>query len=253
MTIRHVNSAATGNDDGTTWTDACESWETMQTAAFDGLGANGDHLIKIANTITDTLGVKLDVDTTEGDISINDFVRIIGYDPDLNVPLTYGNYATIDGVENFGAVPMIDQYSLDNVRWENMFFNRDNSGGPTFQLRAGSMWYPSFINCKFGIGGVSLNSTTIGVRYLYCRECIFMDTLTLILLNAHFVNCRFNQKVSASWGAEFYGCHFYNSIGIATYIDGTSQGIIKCINCTFHNITQAAIFSAASAGVVFIN
>ena len=70
MSIYYVDPAATGANDGSSWTDA---WITLQTAADTAVA--GDIVYCRG---TETLSAKIDFDTNSGDMDTNGYIQFIG-------------------------------------------------------------------------------------------------------------------------------------------------------------------------------
>lgn len=107
----------TGNNDGTSWTDAHQGIIGLQ-AAFDAVNAANETLLRIRNTFTSFGGSEMDVDAAGGTKENNTWLRVIGYDAD-GVELTGGNYVLIDNSVSPGRHCMVIN-GIENIEFRHI-------------------------------------------------------------------------------------------------------------------------------------
>lgn len=231
MTDYYVDPGASGANDGTSWTDA---WEDIQTA-FDTVTAGNICYCRGTQTLT----VKIDVDTQTGDIT-NGYIKFIGCNAGGTVD---GTRFVLDG--NTAAAQCLYFAILSNYYWlENFEFKNATSHG---------YYAPSYgdnniiINCiahnnggdGFYIGG-STTTCILCRSYSNTSDGFYLGAISVCLLfcvsnnnSAYGMNC----STGTSYGT-IYGCiiHSNTTYGIENIdyaalilnniIDGETTGLV---------------------------
>lgn len=140
MATHYVDPAATGNDDGTSWTDA---WDTLQEAA--DAAAAGDTVYCRG---TETLAAPVDFDTNSGSLAAG-YIKFIGCNAGGTVD---GTYFVLDG--NSAAANCIRGVTTAQIYlwFENIEFKNATADGIA-GIAGDDHWM--FINCSFNTNGNS--------------------------------------------------------------------------------------------------
>lgn len=231
MTTYYVDPAASGSNDGTSWTDA---WTNVQ-SAFDTATA-GD---KVYCRGTQTLTVSIDMDTNSGSTTAP--IEFVGCNASGNVDGTLfvldGNSAATNCLNAGTNIDYINisHFQLKNATgngfdadanrrclWYNCHFN--NNGAAGWGAAAQTSHYTTFIRCRF------YSNTTYGVRYTGYTNLLFCtvnnNTSTGVANGGSADHCLYYGSIIHDNGGS-YGIYYSgdNSKVVNCVIDGESTGI----------------------------
>jgi len=238
---------ATGENDGTSWTDAYRGATGLQ-AALDAVVDGQDTIIYIRNTFTITSTV--DVDTGGGATTSNDWLTIIGCDA-AGDELTTGNYVDLDAGDNDLTGPVVEVVDVSNVMFKNIH-TKDNHGAAAaadngFELdHTGTKYGFVLINCKSSGCRSGLESTDNLSRNVVCIDCDFEGNgdhgVNSIGISQLFAGCRFatdsTYAASVGQGTTLVDCRFEGG----SYGAGNNNyGVLAAIGCTFYSQSEEAI------------
>jgi len=240
MTVRYVDPAATGADDGTSWTDA---YETSQ-QAFDAVAA-GDVVYCRG---TETLSSPVDVDTNEGDAT-SGLIKFIGCNGSGD---NDGTRFVMDG--NSAAANCLNISAKDFYLMENFEFKNSTSIGVYFSSSSHS-WI--FNNCcvnnsgSYGlfIGGNGLRNVFIKcVSYNNSNDGFFLGSSDRCFFCSSHDNTQSGFQINQGSNSLLYSCLVYDNGN-----DGIEEVYYPStiLNCAVNGNADDGI-STKTAGVVLI-
>lgn len=224
MTTYYVDPAATGEDDGTSWTDA---WASVQTA-FDTATA-GDIVYCRG---TQTLAAQIDIDTRNGSISAG-HIKFIGCNAAGN---NDGTRFVLDGNSAAGRC----LYGHSDYLWiEN--FECKNATGEGIYVAIAAGYGQVFINCsshdnEYGFSALS----TCLLTACFIRCVAFNNSKAGFYLQGsprnRFFFCRSRNNANAGFDlgnsntaqCTFFGCVADHN-GTDGFFAGASNNFINCI------------------------
>jgi len=224
MTIRYVDPAASGNNDGTSWTHA---WTTLQ-SAYDTAVA-GDQVYCRG---TETLSSILDIDTNSGSLAAG-FVSFIGCNASGIVD---GTRYVVDA--NSTAVNVLKYANSKGYYYwhENIEFKNATSHGVNYNDENAS--YSVFYNCTSHNNG-SYGWLITGINNLFVKCQSYNNNTGFYLADA--LRCVFSGCVS--YGASAGGftlsnssyitlmsCISYNNGSWGFYLSGPGTSLLNSIS-----------------------
>lgn len=232
MTTYYVDPAATGANDGSSWTDA---WTNVQ-SAFDTASTGGDIVYCRG---TQTLTASIDIDTNAGDTT-NGYIKFIGCNASGVVDGTKfvldGNSAATYCLAGGGTS---DYYWLENLELKNATSHGINDGG--------ELDYSVYVNCiAHTNGGDGFYLSGIMPHIILCKGYsntgMGINVLgyeSRILYSVAYGNSSYGIETGLSaYGAVISGCIIHdnttyglrirdaNVLVVNTVVDGEATGII---------------------------
>ena len=200
MSTYYVDPAATGANDGSSWTDA---WTTLQAAADAAVAGN-----PVYCRGTETLSAAVDFDTNSGDIDTNGYIQFIGCNSSGDED---GTRYILDG--NSAAANCIYWNGVNRVLLRN--FDLKNATGDGFGGNTTSTYGNIFDNvCSHNNGGYGFYNYPIYFTGFFFRCCAYSNS-----------NSGFYLIVSK---ALF--CSSHDNGGYGFYSDYNNLALIGCLS-----------------------
>ena len=220
MATYYVDPAASGADDGSSWTDA---WETFQ-QALNGAGSGDVVYCRGTEDLSSPCGTNSSGSMTTGSI------HFVGCDAG-GTPragwFTLNAYLTTDSLwiaHNF-------------LTFENILFATGSNSGAKLTANSNNI---VFRQCRFeGTGSVAFYTNSYALSDSMFIQCYFNDNngygVYAYMSNVHFRYCRFVGNtspgiyvISASAGVDLVACLVHNNNHIGVYLAGPA-GLHNCV------------------------
>lgn len=232
MAEYYVDPTATGNDDGTTQTDA---WTSLQ-RAIDG--TNGTQPVagdSVRCRGTETVSARTDSDGNSGDLT-SGYIDYIGVNSSW---VEDGTPYTLDADNN--SIDVINLVS-DQIRWRNFrFTNTSGSGNDAVNVSGYAGCYDNeFINCDFDNCDDGFMTGPAGSRRTSFYRCRFYDNRGYGIVNSGNIN-----EFIFSW------CSFYNNGSGGVFAENTYNVRYIARNCLFVNNTGNGIKTGTEQSFFF--
>ena len=160
MSTYYVDPAATGANDGSSWTDA---WTTLQAAADAAVAGN-----PVYCRGTETLSAAVDFDTNSGDMDTNGYIQFIGCNSSGDED---GTRYVLDG--NSAAANCIAWNGVNRVLLRN--FDLKNATGDGLGYTAVGKGVILDNVCAHNNGGYGINGYSFAIA-LYFRCCAYSNS-----------------------------------------------------------------------------
>jgi len=217
---------ATGNDDGTSWTDAYQSVAGFQTALDATAAGDTCHVASVSDADI-TLAAPMDIDTTQG--TATSPCELVGYGYNGGSPTEDGTYVCLD----CDSAALCGLKSADKDFWVVRNFEIKNSTGDCVEGATANPRSWIFNNCYLhDAAGAGIGDGAAAKPFDRCA----------------FVYCRFEDNTTLGADAQYANYSFCTFIGNGTY--GFNSGSYSVVyGSVIHGNTGDGGYTSIGGGI----
>lgn len=203
----------------------------------------------------------IDIDTGGGAYATNKWKKLIGCNTEF-VPLTNGNYITLDAENADLGRGIIDINDVHNIAIENIYVKNNHDAGNDedngfYIHRTGNRYNFHFENCKVTDCYYGFYSSAAGVYNVSLIDCHVEDCYYGYYKLGHFsrvFNCFFKNIDSYSIKSYSNQINISDSVftGVSRGVGVYGYGVNTISNCTFYNCSIAAVERHYTIGQVML-